>query len=88
MKKRKEQSFGATKLQPRQPNQEGKLTQQKHSSILAVLCVKYRTKDNDRLKLHKLNKIKTIFYISMKILNRKMPIPFRFTRKKTYLNLK
>ena len=51
------------RLQGHQPKQEFKLTKQKHSSICAVSSAECRTKDNDRFKLHKLNKMKTTFYI-------------------------
>ena len=45
-------------------------------------CAKYRTKDNDRLKLHKLNRMKTTFNINMQIIHRKLLILFRLIRKK------
>ena len=34
-------------------------------------CVKCRTKDNDRFKLYKCNRMETTFYMNMKILHRK-----------------
>ena len=52
-----------------------------------VSCAKCRTKDNDRFKLHKLNGMKTTFYINMHILHRKLLILFRFTEKKKFTHI-
>ena len=56
------------KLLAHQLNHEWKLTKQSHSSTSAVSCAKSRIKENDRFKLHKLNIMKTTFYITIQIL--------------------
>ena len=87
-KERVAKFWSASKLQVRQSNQEWKVTKQKFSSLWAVFCFKCRTKDYDRFKLRKLNRMETTFYIIMKILHRKLPFFLFYKKKKVYLERK